>query len=76
MYYYKPMTALLNLIYQIKWIPNQWRMAKIITMHKNGTRDILLTAAYFLKLKFGNSQDWQEICTKIFNFHQEMLSNV
>ena len=35
----KPVTALMNLIYSRKRIPDQWRMAKVIPTHKNGTRD-------------------------------------
>ena len=38
-YLTKPMSALMKLIYNSKTIPDQWRIAKVIPNHKNGTRD-------------------------------------
>ena len=39
---YKPVTALMTLTYSSKKIPDQWRMAKVIPTHKNGTRAMVL----------------------------------
>ena len=38
---FQPMKKLLNLIYTMKLIPNQWCMAKIIPTHKNGLKNII-----------------------------------
>ena len=42
-YLIKPMTKLMQLIYNSKTVPDQWRVAKVIPTHKSGTRDTNLT---------------------------------
>ena len=49
---YKPVTALMTLTYSSKKIPDQWRMAKVIPTHKNGTRD-----------NVGNYRPLSNLCT-------------
>ena len=34
-----PITALMNVIYSTRKIPDQWRQAKIIPTHKSGPKD-------------------------------------
>ena len=36
---YRPITALMNLIYTTQMIPDQWRQAKIIPTHKSGPKN-------------------------------------
>ena len=34
-----PMTKLMQMIYNSKKVPDQWRIAKVIPTHKNGPKD-------------------------------------
>ena len=40
-YFLAPLTKLFQLIYRDKMIPEQWRMSKIVPIHKKGSKQVI-----------------------------------
>ena len=61
-----PLTRLMQLIYNTKKIPEQWRVAKIVTTHKSGTRDniALLNRMHILNNKI--DKNWINLTVETY----------